>query len=548
MKSAPRFSHPPPVDPTAEAMASSPAHSPVGGGCLEETFPDGGISCVGPGARVHLIGAGGCGMSGLAHLLLDLGCRVAGSDLTANAMVEELRVRGAALHTGHSAAHLADARPDLVVYSSAVAADNPELLAARTGSVPTVRRAVLLAALMRRQRGICVAGMHGKTTTTSLLAFALEQLGARPSYAIGAQVPQLVPHARWSAADAPWFVAEADESDGTLSEYRPEHAIVLNVDEEHLDHFANLEAVCRTFTQFARQTADQVVFCADDPRLVASLRDLPRAISYGFSPDAAYRIEAVFPGAAGTRFDLAVKGRRLGEFATGLVGRQNVANAAAVVALLHQLGYAPEAVGRALAPFRGAKRRQDILLATETCRIWDDYGHHPTEIRATLRALKDLGPQRLLVVFQPHRHTRTKHLLEQFATCFKEADLLWLTEIYAAGEPAIPGVSGAVLAEAVRRRGQAAVFCPTVDELPPAVASALRPGDWVLFLGAGNITQAAHALAARLRTGLSFGAGRAAPDFPWQERPARLTPQTAFRRGESLARHPTEVGIRGEKP
>src|SRR5437879_10075672 len=409
------------------------------------------LQAAGPGGSVYLIGAGGCGMSGLGHLLLDRGHTVAGSDLELSDEARQLRARGAQIYIGHEAEQLHAACPTLVVYSSAIRANNPELLVARERKIPMVRRATLLAALMQQQRGICVAGMHGKTTTSALLALALERLQARPSYAIGARVPQLEPHARFtprSTGCAPHFVVEADESDGTLREFEPEHAIVLNVDAEHLDYYANLEAVCRAFQTFAGHTRGLLIFCADDPRLAELFAQRPGAISYGLNPLAVYRLE-LKAGPAGTQtpdpqpetgFDLWHAGGRLGGFTTQLLGEKNVSNCAAAIALLHQLGFPTADIAKAIAPFRGAARRQEELFSDARFRLFDDYGHHPNEVVATLEALKSLGSRRLLVAFQPHRYTRTQHLLSEFATCFAGADKLWITQVYPASEQEIPGV------------------------------------------------------------------------------------------------------------
>ena len=476
---------------------------------------------------LYLVGIGGCGMSGLAHLLLDAGYAVYGSDLAPSEIIRQLSARGALIHVGHAGEHLRAARPWLVAYSSAIPLNNPELIAAHGEHIPIVRRAVLLAALLHRQRGICVAGMHGKTTTTSLLAFALDRLGAHPSYAIGATVPQLAQHARLSHPAEPtlalpnratrednWFVIEADESDGTLRSFRPEHAILLNVDEEHLDFYANLEAVCQEFDDFAAQTSDRLVFCADDSRLVELFGSRPHSVSFGYHAQAQYRIvpcgigsrqntSASVPGP--TRFELWHADQCLGAFSICLVGEKNVSNAAAVIALLDQMGFAPTAIAHAIAPFQGAARRQHQLFADDHFRVFDDYGHHPREISATLRALKDLGAQRLLVAFQPHRYTRTHHLLCQFASSFGLADKLWLTEIYAASEPPIAGVNGATLAAAVRATGQPVEFVPALADLGRAIRAEMRTGDIVLFMGAGDITLAAHRLAEELSRGVSGG-------------------------------------------
>jgi UDP-N-acetylmuramate--L-alanine ligase/UDP-N-acetylenolpyruvoylglucosamine reductase len=418
--------------------------------------------------------------------------------------------------------------------------------------IPVARRAALLSALCQRQRGICVAGMHGKTTTTALLAFALEQLRASPSYAVGALVPQLVPHARFSTAPhpsaQPWFVVEADESDGSLCMFRPVHAIVLNVDEEHLDHYHNLENICRIFETFTQQTEQRVVYCADDPRLCQFLAHRPQAVSYGFSPQAQYRIEAG-PHNGSWRFGLIHQGRLLDEFEVRLVGEQNLSNAAAVVALLHQVGYEPDQIAQAIAPFRGAARRQQQLFRDERFRVFDDYGHHPREIVATIQALRTLGGKRLLVAFQPHRFTRTQHLIDQFATCFKGVDRLWITEIYAASEEAIPGVDGRALAAAVQRQSQAVEFIPSLDELFGVVRAALQPGDTLLFLGAGDITRVAREMAVKLAEerdrpagmgGVQGGAtvSHAHADV-YADVLALLSPETLWRRNEPLSAHTT---------
>ncbi len=508
------------------------------------------VRTAGVGSSVYLVGAGGCGMSGLGHLLLDLGHAVAGSDLQENEEVRQLRARGAAIQIGHAPSHLQAARPVLVVYTSAVRMDNPELQLAEQLRLPIVRRATLLAALAHRQRAVCIAGMHGKTTTTALLAHTLEELKANPSYAVGALVPQLERHARFSggksvaastategtvtAEPETWFVAEADESDGSLREFHPEHAIVLNVDEEHLDYYANFEAVSDEFQTFAGQTRGQLFYCADDPRLVALFAARANTVSFGYNPLAHYRIEPLAAESAtgSMHFEVWHAGERLGSFVTRLIGEKNVSNAASVVAFLHQQGHASSDIARALASFTGAARRQQELFCDERFRVFDDYGHHPREITATLRAMKELGGRRLLVAFQPHRYTRTQHLLHEFAICFKDADRLWLTEVYAASEHEIPGINGSRLAEVIRAHDQPVEFAPSLEELRAQVRAAMLPGDVVLFLGAGDITHAAHALAAGL------GQETMMETF-FNELKAALAAGTVLRRNEPLAKRTT---------
>ena len=447
------------------------------------------------GVPVYLVGIGGCGMSGLAHLLLDMGFAVHGSDLQINTEIRQLRERGSEIFKGHAPEQLRTAKPALIAYSSAIPTDNPEMILAEQLGIPVIRRAVLLAAILRRRRGVCVAGMHGKTSTAALLAHTLEALGAAPGFAIGAIVPQLGRHARMGAEQKSFLVAETDESDGTLREFFPEQAIVLNIDEEHLDFYASFEAVCDEFSTFAGQTSGQVFFCADDARLAALYGERKKTVTFGFNPTADYRAEMQPDGS----FEIWLGGNRLGIFLIRQFGEKNISNAAAVVAFLHRNGFQPEDIARALATFRGANRRQQELVADEHYRIFDDYGHHPMEIRSTLRAIREQCAGRLVVAFQPHRYSRTQHLLSEFAGCFGEADLLWVTEVYAASEKPIAGVSGQNLVAAISGTGQPAAFAATLDVLREKVRMAMRPGDVVVFLGAGDITLVAHQVAADLK-------------------------------------------------
>lgn len=352
--------------------------------------------------------------------------------------------------------------------------------------------------------------------------------------------------ARPSARTAPgdggsggWFVVEADESDGTLREFQPEYAVILNVDEEHLDYYANFEAICDEFQRFAEQTTGELIYCADDPQLVAQFARRPNAVSYGFNPLAQYRIESLASGdASRSAFEIWQGEACLGAFAIQLLGEKNISNAAAAITLLHRLDFAAADIARVIAPFRGAARRQQELFHDERFRVFDDYGHHPCEIGATLRALKGLPGRRLLVAFQPHRFTRTQQLLGQFATCFAGADQLWVTEVYAASEAEIPGVNGVALTTAIREF-QAVEYVAVPAQLPAAIRAALQPGDLVLFLGAGDITLAAHQLADQLRTEQSEQLRR--------ELVARLSPAAVVRCDEPLAKRTTlRVGGRAD--
>lgn len=504
------------------------------------------------GATVYLIGAAGCGMSGLGHLLLDLKFRVEGSDLAINEEVRQLEARGAVIHIGHDRAQLLNSGAFLVVYSPAVPHENAELQAALEKGIPTVRRAVLLAALANHSRAICVAGMHGKTTTAALLAFALKNLNANPSYAIGGLVPQLRRHARFAPdggvvaglshldslpdentaefkRSGSLFVVETDESDGTLREFHPEFSIVLNIDEEHMDYFGSMEAVCAEFHRFALQTRGRLFFCADDARLVHLLSRQPEAISFGFHPRAKYRVLPVPDG-----FEVWRSGKKLGNFSVQIAGEKNVSNAAAVIAILSELGFGAAEIAKAIRDFAGAARRQQELFHDGCFRVIDDYGHHPAEITATISAVRQRGAQRVLVAFQPHRYTRTRALLSQFASCFRGADKLWVSEIYPASETPIVGVNGSLLAEAIRETGQAVEWTPSIHDLPDLLLAATRPGDLVLFLGAGDITKAAHTLAMRLAQ-----QNAVLKETVTTELGKQLSPEARLRLDEALAKRTT---------
>lgn len=496
------------------------------------------------GTPVYLIGAGGCGVSALGHLLLDLGFHVAGSDRVLNPDVADLKQRGARIEQGHDPERLRAAKPALVVHTAAVKADQPEIVAAMELGVPVVTRAAMLSALASLRCGIAVAGMHGKTTTSALLGFVLKTLRDDAGFAIGARVPQLIPSARMGGGDAESpFVYEADESDGTLCRYRPRHALLLNVDSEHLDHYANLDAVVEDFRRFGEQTTDTIIYCADDDALRAAFANRDSAFGYGFGPHATYRaeIQVVRPDVP-TVFEVWRDNVKLGVFKLRLLGEKNVMNATAAIALLDRLGFATDDIARAVAEFRGVARRQQELFRDSRFRVFDDYGHHPREIKSVIRSLRDLEPRRLLVAFQPHRYTRTKHLLPEFASAFTEADQLWLAEIYAASEQAIPGISSDVLADAIRTRGQAVELAPGLLQMSGQIRAAMRPGDLVLFLGAGDITQVAHALAVSLRNEARETGGG------WfDELKSALSPETVVLRDEPLARRTTlRVGGRAD--
>ena len=462
-----------------------------------------------PGTPVYLVGISGCGMSGLGHLLLDRGFQVAGSDKNWNKYSKSLTDRKAIIHREHDADNLMKYRPELVIYSSAIPRDNPEMVAVRRLGIPIVRRSAFLAVLISLQRSVCVAGMHGKTTSAAMLSFALRELGAPVSYAVGGETPQLPAQAAWQEAkgsspeEQPWFVAEIDESDGGLREYYPHDLLLLNIDDEHLDYFVSVDRIRSEFELLIERTAGHCVYCSDTDELREMFSGQSSAVSYGFHPFSDYRIELKpfdYEQPAIERFGLWHQGRLISGFTLQLAGRANVSNAAgAIVWLLHQ-DYSPRQIADALARFKGVRRRQDLLFSDSRFRVIDDYAHHPTEIRETIRAIRRRAPKRLVVAFQPHRYTRTERLMKQFVECFDDADQVWLTEIYSANEKPIPGVSGAALVDSMTKSGRSVNYEPSLDRLRQRIFEDLRTGDIILFFGAGEITRVGHQLVKSLQS------------------------------------------------
>jgi len=448
--------------------------------------------------HVHLIGVAGSGMSGLAWLFLQLGYTVSGCDRVTSAETERLIAAGLEFHCPQTAESVRGA--DVVVYTSAVKPGNPAYDAAVAAGVVLWRRAEALAAIMHGKKGIVICGTHGKTTTSAMTAHVLRQAGLHPSHYVGAEIPLLGANAGWDPAGE-HFVAEGDESDGTLINFHPEHAIVLNIEEEHLDHYADLAAIMRVFDTVLGQTASAVYYCADDAGARQACAGRTGAVSYGFAAGADFRaVELTTLGQSSTCMVLQ-GGRPLGELVLNIPGRHNVSNALAVVALATDRGVPFEKIRSALEAFRGAKRRFEVKYRSADYRVVDDYGHHPTEIEATLRAARTLAPQRLVVLFQPHRYTRTQLLKDQFGTAFAEADAVFVTDVYAASEPPIPGVSGATIIEAIHAAApRVKTFsAPKVAAAHLAVGNFLRPGDLLITLGAGNVHEAGTRLAVDLR-------------------------------------------------
>ncbi len=446
--------------------------------------------------RIHMIGIGGSGMSGIAEVLLNLNYEVSGSDLHRTPVTDHLVGLGARVAEGHRAELVRGAA--VVVASTAVRDTNPEVAEARRLGIPVIARAEMLAELMRMKHGVAVAGAHGKTTTTSLVAAVLAGGGFDPTVVVGGRVRALGTSARLGTGE--FLVAEADESDGSFLRLNPTLAVITNIDREHLDHWkGGIEEIQDAFVDFANKVpfygAD--VVCLEDPRVREVFPRLERrVITYAAAEEADYRL-ADLRGHDdfSTSFDVLEKGFLLGRARLRMPGRHNALNALAAVAVGRELGMETRAIFEALEAFEGVSRRFEVKGEEAGVLVVDDYGHHPNEIRAVLRAAREHGGRRVVALFQPHRFTRTRDLGEEFAGCFADADLVFLTAIYAAGEDPIEGVSAEAVAEAVRSGGHRACrYVPGLEDLPEAVRGELRSGDVVITLGAGDIHKAGEAL------------------------------------------------------
>ncbi|RMG28442.1 MAG: UDP-N-acetylmuramate--L-alanine ligase [Gammaproteobacteria bacterium] len=469
---------------------------------LPARWPD---DAMGRVRRVHFVGIGGAGMSGIAEVMINLGYEVSGSDLAASPTTERLAAMGARVHLGHAPEHVREV--DVVVVSSAVGSDNPEVAAARARHIPVVPRAEMLAELMRFRFGIAVAGTHGKTTTTSLVASLLAEGGLDPTFVIGGRLNSAATNARLGTGR--YLVAEADESDATFLYLQPMIAVVTNIDADHLATYDHSYARLReTFVEFLHHLPfyGLAVLCLDDPGVRAILPRVARPVrTYGIqAPEADLRAERLRQEGTRMHFDLVLRAsdRRL-PVTLNLPGEHNVRNALAAIAVALELGVEESILLAGLEHFAGIGRRfQDYgerRSPAGTVRLVDDYAHHPTEMAATLAAARAGWPdRRLVLVFQPHRYTRTRDLFEDFAAVLSRADALVLTEVYPAGEPAIEGADGRALARAVRARGRIdPVFEAEAEALPGTLEAVLREGDVVLTLGAGSIGQVARRLAER---------------------------------------------------
>ncbi|MCS6780354.1 MAG: UDP-N-acetylmuramate--L-alanine ligase [Geminicoccaceae bacterium] len=454
---------------------------------------------------VHFIGIGGIGMSGIAGLMRSLGFTVQGSDVAENANVQRLRAAGVPVAIGHRAENLGEAR--VVVFSSAVKPDNPELVEARARRLPVVRRADMLAELMRFKRAIAVAGTHGKTTTTAMIAALLDAAGLDPTVVNGGIINAWGTNARLGTSD--WMVVESDESDGSFLRLPAEIGVVTNIDPEHMDYWGDFDAVRAAYKSFVERLPFYGfgVLCLDHPEVQALLPKLTdrRVVTYGFSPQADVRAAAVRPAGSGSLVDLHLAARPGAgalvwpEFAVALPGRHNVQNALAAVAIGLELGLSEAVIRRALAGLEGVKRRFTVTGEVDGITVIDDYGHHPAEIAVVLATARERCRGRVLAVLQPHRFTRLRDLMESFATSCRDADLVLVAPVYPAGEAPIEGVDHEALARALLAHGQRRVETVSgPEELYARLAELAEPGDMVVCLGAGSITQWANALPGEL--------------------------------------------------
>jgi UDP-N-acetylmuramate--alanine ligase len=447
--------------------------------------------------HIHFVGIGGIGMSGIAELLLNLGYKISGSDLQQSDITRRLESLGGTINIGHDAAWVKGA--DVVVISSAIAPENPEVQSAMNSQIPVIPRAEMLAELMRLNKfGIAIAGSHGKTTTTSMVSWILAQAGLDPTVVIGGKVDCLG-GSNAKLGEGNFLVAEADESDGSFLKLSPVLEVVTNIDLEHLDFYSSIQEIKSVFLEFIDKIPfyGAAILCLDDNHVASILPEIrKRILTYGLTSQANVYARGITTNGLNTRFEVCRENKLLGEITLSLAGMHNVYNALASVTVGLELDIPFTAIAAALQSFSGVQRRLQIKGERRDITVVDDYGHHPTEIRATLSALRDAWPERRLVVlFQPHRYSRTHALAEDFHTAFHNADILLLTEIYGANETPIPGVTAEELTNGIKQHGHRhAYFEPTFDKLLDRTMEILAPGDVVLTLGAGNIWQAGEKL------------------------------------------------------
>jgi len=449
-------------------------------------------------SRIHFIGIGGVGMSGIAQIFLRMGYRISGSDLRNNRATRRLTSLGATIYEGHKASNVKMA--DLVVYSSAISQDNPELAFARKKKIKVLMRAEILVELMRRKVSFVVAGAHGKTTTTSMLAFLLKEAGYNPSVCVGGVVRNFDENCL--LGDSRYFVAELDESDGSFLYYNPDYAILTNIDYEHVDYFKNWSNILKAYKKFVTNVKNNglLVACADDKNIMHILENhAGERLLYGFSKDAEITAKNIKLDGLQTCFSCTYKNKALGEVILNVPGRHNILNALGVIGTGLFLGIEFDKIRHILSRYQGTERRFHVRFSENGFIVADDYAHHPTEIRATLEAARSLKPKRLLVAFQPHRFSRTKALMEEFMSCFDLADSLMITDIYPASEKPLAGVNAMNICARLCQNGQSEVVYLKKNDIIKHTLKILQEGDLMLFLGAGDIYKLSQELAGILK-------------------------------------------------
>lgn len=450
--------------------------------------------------KLHFVGIGGVGMSAIAEVMLDKGYEISGSDLSESEVVQKLRAKGAVIYKGHAAANVEG--KDAIVLSSAIHQDNPELVQAKKLGLKIFHRSDILAFLLNAAKGIAVAGAHGKTTTSSMISVVLEHAGVDPTILIGGFVDYLNGNAKLGKSD--YLVAEADESDGSFLKFYPHIAVVTNIEDDHMDHYGSMENIIKAFIQFVQNLDKEnglAVLCFDNENIRNIAPQLDRRyISYALEHEADYTAADIVADGPQTTFSVVYKGEKLGAVTLNIPGRHNVLNALATIAVCHKLGLSIEAIAAGFAVFTGTKRRFQTKFRNDDVWIVDDYAHHPTEIQTTIKAAKQTEPKRLIVAFQPHRYTRTQLLRKEFGSCFKGADMLILTDIYAASEKPIPGISGKTIVEEVKMQtGVDAVYIEKLADIAPWLEKNKQKGDLIITMGAGNIYTVGETLADELK-------------------------------------------------
>ena len=450
--------------------------------------------------KLHFVGIGGVGMSAIAEVMLDKGYEISGSDLSESEVVQKLRAKGAVIYKGHNAANVEG--KDAIVLSSAIHQDNPELVQAKKLGLKIFHRSDILAFLLNAAKGIAVAGAHGKTTTSSMISVVLEHAGIDPTILIGGFVDYLNGNAKLGKSD--YLVAEADESDGSFLKFYPHIAVVTNIEDDHMDHYGSMENIIKAFIQFVQNLDKEnglAVLCFDNENIRNIAPQLDRRyISYALEHEADYTAADIVADGPQTTFTVVYKGEKLGAVTLNIPGRHNVLNALATIAVCHKLGLSIEAIAAGFAVFTGTKRRFQTKFRNDDVWIVDDYAHHPTEIQTTIKAARQTNPKRLVVAFQPHRYTRTQLLRKEFGSCFKGADVLILTDIYAASEEPIPGISGRTIVDEVKAQtGVDAVYIEKLADIAPWLEQNRRKGDLIITMGAGNIYTVGETLADGLK-------------------------------------------------